>query len=390
MILLNILGTVLKIIGIALLAVILLLLALLLILLLVPLRYRVKVRKEGERLEVGAEVSYLLHLIRLPVAYRDKKLSYSLKILWFTLISSDKPGKRRSKKKPEPEERPEPDVLEESGPEPEPESANEHEMSGDRANMETPEETGSTDALQNAESADNTERAEGTGAAVNTQPADVYDENGNPESEPVLPEQENAEAQEHGRAEGAETKPENIFEKLWKKLSGILEMIRQKVQALADKITAVFISIRGLLKKIISAVRQGGEKLGCIREFLRDEVNKNGIKYSGKTIFKLLKHVLPYKMEGEIIFGTGDPYSMGQALALLGMFYSVYAKRLKVEADFETESFRLDAGISLKGRIRLGSMLLMLIKLWFGGELKKVLNNVKILKDRLTEPAGEK
>ncbi|MDE7210953.1 MAG: hypothetical protein K2O03_05855, partial [Lachnospiraceae bacterium] len=59
MLFLNILGTILKIIGLLLLGVLLLLVFILLVFLFVPLRYRARLERSEKELSVQAQVSYL-------------------------------------------------------------------------------------------------------------------------------------------------------------------------------------------------------------------------------------------------------------------------------------------------------------------------------------------
>lgn len=54
------------------------------LLLFVPVRYEIHIRKK-EELQAEARVHWLLHLIRLPVSYRDGELSAKVKVLFFTV-----------------------------------------------------------------------------------------------------------------------------------------------------------------------------------------------------------------------------------------------------------------------------------------------------------------
>ena len=77
---------ILKIIGIILAAVLGLAILLLLLVLFVPVRYRAYgVKKEGE-CRAEAKISWLLHLISVPVAFREGELSAKIKILGITLM----------------------------------------------------------------------------------------------------------------------------------------------------------------------------------------------------------------------------------------------------------------------------------------------------------------
>lgn len=81
---LHIIFAILKIVLLILAAVLGLALWILALLLLIPVRYEDHVKKK-EEFFVEAKVHWLLHLVRVPVSFRDGKLSAKLKVLIFTV-----------------------------------------------------------------------------------------------------------------------------------------------------------------------------------------------------------------------------------------------------------------------------------------------------------------
>ena len=107
---------ILKIIGIILAAVLGLVILLLLLVLFVPVRYRAYgVKKEGE-CRAEAKISWLLHLISVPVAFREGELSAKIKILGITLMDlTDSGSFEEAEPVPEPAERTEEQKTAQSG-----------------------------------------------------------------------------------------------------------------------------------------------------------------------------------------------------------------------------------------------------------------------------------
>lgn len=107
---------ILKIIGIILAAVLGLAILLLLLVLFVPVRYRAYgVKKEGE-CKAEAKISWLLHLISVPVAFREGELSAKIKILGITLMDlTDSGSFEEAEPVPEPAERTEEQKTAQSG-----------------------------------------------------------------------------------------------------------------------------------------------------------------------------------------------------------------------------------------------------------------------------------
>lgn len=393
MLILNILGTILKIIGIILLCILLLLLFLLLILVFVPVRYRASVVKNGEELTVQAQVSYLFRLIRLPVRFEDGKLHIKLTVFGITLFSGDKKGGRGGRKKGK-------------------RTAGKGERQSEEPAEERPENAGSPgnaeDAAGIAGGKPEGVKTAGTGSAAEAG-KDGADASGQSGEEPPAAEagkdsphplkQPGPEPADHSAQDttdtaetekGGEGAPEGSVHRLFRPIARLIGRIKN----LIDKIKAFFAKLAGTVRNLKEKIRAAEGKASDITGkgklvlgFLRDEENKNGIKYAGKSIFQLLKHVFPYKIEGEVRFSTGDPYSLGRALSVLGILYPVYAKRFKLSADFAAEHFLLEGCVRVKGRIRLGTILRILYRLWRKGKIMRLVSSAKELQRKLMAPA---
>lgn len=349
---LSILGTILKIIGIILLCILFLLLFILFLLLFVPLRYRAQFFREGKNIAAHAQVSYLFRLIYLPVDFEDKKLKISLKVLGFTLFTNTGSEGGKKKKAAKKRKKEEESKEEEKG----------EEISA--VWSESKEHQPLSAVCQPSEE--------------NTEPSTV-----------LINKQ-----QEAGKTEEMELKEEEKISIKKSKPRSIPAKIARKLRILYKKFVVIYQKIRRSIKNILEKISLGRKKIDDLKgkiqlifTFLRDEENKNGIKYAGKSILQLLKHVLPYKIEGDLVFATGNAYSMGKALSILGMFYPLYGKRLTLTADFEADAFRLEGRMQLAGRIRFGTVLWIAFKLWRKGKILALVSSAKELKHKLTTSA---
>ena len=428
MIVLHILGILFKILGIILLALLALILVFFLILLFVPVRYQAEIWRDEKELKVKAQVSYLLRAVRASVFFEDRKLDFSVKLLWLTLFPQN--GKKKRKKKPkkgeegnstkdfesDSESGKESNKTEkrienlEDHSEPEKEIKNLEGEGNPSAEEDRPEKESAEDLedrsepekeIKNLESEDNSSTQEDRPEKESAEDLEENSESeeeiknlegeGNPSAEEDRPEKESAEDLEDSNTSDKDNlsetedqsrrEPESDqkghgafswFFRLRKKLYGLWENILVKIEKIKD-----------FLHLLLEKVKLADSSLGLIRVFFADEINKNGLRCSGKAILQLLKYVLPYKIKGELVFATGNAYSLGRALSVLSIIYPLYAKNLNIHADFEADRFRLDGHILLKGRIRLVRLLFIAVRLWFSGKLKLVLKNVKELKNSL-------
>jgi hypothetical protein len=113
-----------------------------------------------------------------------------------------------------------------------------------------------------------------------------------------------------------------------------------------------------------------------------DEINRTAFGTAWKSLIRLLKHLSPTKLVAEIIFGTGDPCSTGQILGVLAFFYGMYGEHVSLTPDFENKI--LEGKLYARGRIRLITVLIIVVKLLIDKKFKEMMNNFKTLKEALS------
>jgi hypothetical protein len=163
--------------------------------------------------------------------------------------------------------------------------------------------------------------------------------------------------------------------------SSILKKILLKMKRWKEMISTFFIQLKKKIIKWFETLVNIKQKIGLISDFIKDELNREGFHIIYSSIKKLLKHLLPTKLKSRIVFGTGDPCSTGQALGFMGILYSFYGDKIQVIPDFENK--RLEGKHEAQGRIRLITILLIVIKLMLNKRFKQLKRNFLILKEAL-------
>ena len=110
-----------------------------------------------------------------------------------------------------------------------------------------------------------------------------------------------------------------------------------------------------LLRRLVAAAGGAAGKYEQIRSFLEKEENRRSFSLLKRQAGKLLRHLAPRRLSGTLSFGVEDPYRMGQLTALAAFLYPFYGSTLEVNPVFD-RSF-LEGEISLRGRIRAGTLL---------------------------------
>ena len=288
---LHILLLILKIIGIIIAVILGILLLLIAILLFVPVRYEVQGRCDGslDSLKGKVQITWLLHLLRVDVLYRNGKTKWRFRIAWIKKRNAGA-GKKRE--------------VEHSGTEKEEDVKDEKSIIAetDRAAKNEPEKSEENMA------APQTVRKKSAHA---------------PESEErkvkmEIPEKEGS---MDGKKNGS----------FYKRILAWIQKIKCTFRKLCDKI------------KALSAKK---EKIAL---FLQNEVHKSAYQKCKKELFRLLKHLKPKKADVKIVYGFDDPYYTGQVLAALSVLYPFIGGCTSVTPDFEHQVLKGSA--YLKGKI---------------------------------------
>lgn len=145
-----------------------------------------------------------------------------------------------------------------------------------------------------------------------------------------------------------------------------------KIRNWIDGIKKKFQSISDTKQKLLS-------KVNLVKVFLQNEENIAGIKKIFHSVKKILKQLLPKKIKGYVVFGLNDPCATGQALGILAMFYSCYGKSLVIEPDFTKQV--LSADVYLKGYIQIITLCIIGIKVLIDANFRKLIKNFKRLRE---------
>ncbi len=307
---------VLKIIGIILASLLGLLLLILLLLLFVPVRYKGTLCREKD-LEIKAKLTWLLHMISVPVDFRDGQLSVKIKLFGFTI-------KRRTEEAEEIEEEAD-ELLREAG-----------------TAVKREEEKISAGIENHLSKEDAVDKSGEKHVSELERALDVEDEETISKDEEMNEEK----AEENGASQN-----------FLKRLIGKIKAFFLKILKIRDKIR----NLKYTFRRICGKIKNGIQKYRNTKEFLLDERTKKALAQCITQLKYLLRKLLPKKIRGELHFGTEDPALTGEILGGVSIFYPVFKDNVKVYPDFEQSI--LEGELFIKGRLRLVTVALILWKL---------------------------
>ena len=157
-----------------------------------------------------------------------------------------------------------------------------------------------------------------------------------------------------------------LCRKVWEKIKKVWTfVINHTPGKVAERVT----------DKIEKKTATAKKKLRRLQKFWNLSCTVKTREYLKKYIPRTLKHILPRKVKGYVHYGMDEPYKTGQVTGYLSLLPFVYQKGLSMQPDFEQKVLELD--VKLKGRIRLGYLLRIVLNINIWRTLKvakKVMN----------------
>ena len=318
---------ILKIIGIILLFVLGFLLAILLLVLLWPVTYRVGA--EIDKPDVKALATIRWFIASISVSFIDKKLDVRAKILGIKVLQ---PGGKKNKQAEKTDN-----------------SQGSQSDGQDDNNKTTLSEADNKDTLEVHES---------------SQAASVVNEGNKPPAEDFTDELEiiKKEMKANDDSSIKEDSDNPTGEMPEKKLT---EKIKEKAVSIYDKL-------------IRAANEAEGEKKD-VDLFLKRKTTKKSIELIKSTLIKLLLHIRPRRMEGELMLGMSDPATTGYITAIMSLICTCTEESFEFTPSFEEEIIR--GRIKAKGHIVLGYIVLLALNAIIRKSFRRFIKNSMAQKD---------
>lgn len=113
--------------------------------------------------------------------------------------------------------------------------------------------------------------------------------------------------------------------------------------------------------------------------FFSRKSTKNSIVWTKDFLLKVLNHIRPKKLEGNLEFGMDDPAMTGYIFAGLAQFYDFYYKKFGLMPNFEGQTIKGE--LEFNGRIVLGYLVVKAGRLYLRKQFRQFIKNAKGLKN---------
>ena len=346
---------ILKIIGIVLLCLLGLLLLIILAVLLVPIRYQAAGSAAEKEIHARAGISWLLHLIQVKLELVNQKAGITVKLFGIpirrmgTLFESaeneENPDSGNSSRKTDSEE-----------------TGKNAERQRTDSNSETRIPKISDEVLESLPMEKNVLSEERK--ADRTQPA-VRTVNWQKENM-----SKSEEEQKNGPKLQKEKKPESAAEAK-KAETAQRNTDRERQKAEREKQKEHKIQQKEEKRRRREEQR---EKLEDFLDQIQNPENQRAFRLVRTQTGKLLLHVLPTRLSIQARVGLSDPAATGMLLGAFYALYPIYQDHIRVTGEFEEEV--LEGSFRLKGRIRIGSLLIIVFPVIRDKNVRRLIKQV--------------
>lgn len=172
----------------------------------------------------------------------------------------------------------------------------------------------------------------------------------------AITEEQAAPEPESPEASGAEQKEAARFS-VWERLS--------------EKFYAIFRKCREKYEMICAKIEQVREQFSYYIRILKREETKALVQLVISQLKRIIRHILPGKLDVYVHIGTGDPASTGQLLAISGMLYPLFGEKLVVVPDFEEK--HVEAAFHMKGKITVFVLLISALRVIINKNFRKLI-----------------
>ena len=299
---------------------------LLCLVLFVPVRYKAAGRYFENKTELEGRVSWLLHSISLKVESDGSEVSYILRVFGKKIL----PGKGRKRK--------EKNVKDHKRDAHKKKVVSKKNKNNNKRNISEKKQDSLHDDLKEK---NDSVKKENDSADIENNKNVKY-------------------ALENERIEEKTDDKKNIFGKIFSIIKKIPDFFKKLIKGIKNFIDTV--------KKMWSAIKNGSEKAGLVKEFALCTESRNMVCLVRDNVLHLLKHIKPRYVFTDITFGFDDPSMTGKVLGALAAFCAMAGFKPGLTPDFEKKIF--EGEIKIKGRITIFVLLKIAAKVGFSEEIK--------------------
>ena len=141
-----------------------------------------------------------------------------------------------------------------------------------------------------------------------------------------------------------------------------------------EKIKQIIENVKCTIRKICDTIKNVKTEYDFYKGLWDKPQGQAAVKHVFREAGHLLKKIKPKKIEGDVIFGTGDPATTGQAIGGIAALYGFLPEKLKITPDFEEK--RYEGNLHVKGSLRLIHVVIIAVRLIIDKNVRYIIKKI--------------
>ncbi len=368
---LGVLLTILKVLGIIILSIIGLALVILLLVLFVPIRYRLEadipeISEESGRTIKDAsgsfKFSWLLHILNGGIEYPGE-LAFKVRIFCFTVFNSAGSDKDEDCDGDD--------------------SSNSEDTLADEYAFDYKSVEGLSDNSENSDNTISAESIDSTGNASisensGTIESDFDNSDGQSDNADEKPysdidtDTDNYSSIEDNTDEDSCTEDSlNDYSEDWDDEESTISGFIEKIGQLFNKVIEIIKIPQHVFSKFKCTISSICGKIELIKNTIENPIFKRAFVLTKKHLIKILKNILPRKIDIDISYGLDDPATTADIMSKYGMLYPWIGDKIRLNPYFDKKL--VEGTVRIKGKITLFGIIYSAAVVYFNKDVKKVI-----------------
>lgn len=151
---------------------------------------------------------------------------------------------------------------------------------------------------------------------------------------------------------------------------------RNKISGIWEKLVGIPKKISEAIRKLSLTIKNIYAKIDWWKQFLSHPKVKEAISFVKREIWKLIRHIFPTRIWGNLTFGSEDPATTGTVLAILGITMPFHKNCIEVNPVFDGTN-RIEGNVQLKGRVYGIVLVKTAIEIYFNKNVKYIISRWK-------------
>jgi len=133
------------------------------------------------------------------------------------------------------------------------------------------------------------------------------------------------------------------------------------------------------LRELYDMIKLLPKNVKEVYAFLTNPTHKKAFRHIWKELGFLWKKLRPKKMDANLLYGSDEPYEVGQFMAIMSIPYAWFGDWLRVQVDYERSV--LKGQLHMRGRVAILWLVIAVFRIYFNDSFAKTYEDFEKIAD---------